>query len=659
MSSENAMLWSPSPERASATALGSYMRWLRSSGRYDAADYDALHEWSVTDQRGFWRSIWDWADVRYDGRIEEVLDRDTMLGARWFTGTRVNYAEHLLRREADAPDATVLHHSSEIRPEPRQMTWGELGHQVRIVATWLRALGVKPGDTVAAVMPNIPETFVAMIATAAIGAVWAAAAPEFGVRAIIDRFAQIKPKVLFVTDGYKFAGKSFARAAEIRALVDAVNSIGQVVWLDYLEPGVPPPPFPSLTLWSEVLEGPAIARADFRFERVPSDHPLWVLFSSGTTGPPKAIVHGHCGMLIEHLKLTRLHLDLGPDTVLFFYTTTGWMMWNIMVANLLTGGASVLYDGSPAWPTLNRLWELAAQTRTTTFGASPTFIHMMDMAGLEPGRDHDLSALSTVIVSGAPATPRTFEWIYRSVAPDISVTSQSGGTEICSAFVGAVPTAPVHAGEIQAVMLGMDVHAWTDDGRDAGEEIGELVVTKAFPSMPLYFVGDPDFHRYHETYFDTFPGVWRHGDFIQFNARKGSIISGRSDSTLNRDGVRIGTAEIYRIVEDVAGVADSLIVSYELPGQGFRMPLFIKTEPGVILDDALRHRIVMALRREGSPRHVPDRIEQVPAIPYTLTAKKMEIPVRRVLLGEVPSVVASPDAMLDPSALDHFLTLRA
>lgn len=424
-----------------------------------------------------------------------------------------------------------------------------------------------------------------------------------------------------------------------------------MVWLDYLAPGEPPPP--GYAAFGDLLATPEPAA--FAFERVDDRHPLWVVFSSGTTGAPKAIVHGHTGILIEHLKLTRLHLDLGPDSTLFFYTTTGWMMWNILLSALLAGGAAVLYDGSPAHPDLNRLWNLAAEARATSFGASPTFVQMMDKAGLRPRDTHDLSALQSVIVAGAPSTPETFAWLYDAVADELAVTSQSGGTEICSGFVGQVATLPVYAGEIQAAMLGMDVRAWDADGQQVPPgTIGELVVPTAFPSQPQYFLNDPDGAKYTAAYFDMYPGVWRHGDFIKLNARGGAYIYGRSDSTLNRHGVRIGTAEIYRVVEAVEGVADSLIVCCELPGGDFHMPLFVRTKPGVALDDALKSRINVALRTDCSPRHVPDVIHAVGSIPYTLTAKKMEIPVRRILLGARPEAVASKDAMLDPAALEAY-----
>jgi acetoacetyl-CoA synthetase len=492
-----------------------------------------------------------------------------------------------------------------------------------------------------------------MIATLAIGAVWSSAAPEFGVKTVVERFGQIRPKLLFAADGYRFAGRDVTRVEEIRQIVAAVPSLERVVFLPYLDAGAAEP-VPGAMRWSQLLDHPDVPRASFRFERVPSDHPLWVVFSSGTTGLPKAIVHGHAGILIEHLKTLALHVGLGPRSCLFFYTTTGWMMFNILLAGLLVRSAVVLYDGSPAWPGPDTLWKLAAESGATCFGASPTFVQMMQKAGVKPRERFDLSRLTSVLLSGSPATPETFAWFYREVKEDLWVTSQSGGTEICSAFVGASPTLPVRAGEIQARALGMDVHAWDEGGRALHGEVGELVVTKPFPSMPLFFWNDDENRRYRESYFDHFPGIWRHGDFLRINERGGCFIQGRSDSTLNRYGVRIGTAEIYRAVEQVAGVVDSLIVCCDLPGGRFYMPLFVKLAPGAVLDDELRKRIDGKLRADCSPRHVPDEIVHVDAIPYTLTGKKMEVPVRKILMGVPLEKAASRDAMAQPAAIDWF-----
>ena len=653
MTQEGELLWSPRAAFVEASQEARFMRWLKAERNLEFADYHALWRWSVTDIEGFWAAIWDYFDVQSDTPYKQVVDSHAMPGAQWFAGSQVNYAEHMLRHEAQGGTDTVFHHLSETRPLA-QMSWQELGRQVRILATQLRAMGIQPGDCVVSYMPNVPETAIAMLATVAVGAVWSSAAPEFGVKTVIDRFSQIKPKLIFAGDGYRFGGKGFLREAEVRQLMDALPSVEQLIWLPYLSPESTPPDIDKLQSWTEVMDQPDIAIEAFSYTRVPHDHPLWVVFSSGTTGLPKAIVHSHVGALTEHLKLMHFHLNLGPDGTMFFYSTTGWMMWNLLLAALLTGGAAVLYDGSPAYPGPDFLWQLAADTGATSFGASPTFVQMMEKAGLEPGKKFDLSKMESIVVAGAPSTPETFEWFYRCVKEDLWVTSQSGGTEICSGFVGASPSLPVYAGEIQTRMLGMDVHAWNEAGQDVNDEVGELVVTKPFPSMPVYFWNDDGGQRYHDAYFDTYPGVWHHGDFIKINERGGCYIYGRSDSTLNRYGVRIGTAEIYRIVEQIEGVADSLVVCCELPGGNYFMPLFLQLQPGQALDETLIAAISQRLREDCSPRHVPDKIYVVEAVPYTLTGKKMEIPVRKLLMGWPLEKAASRDAMMNPQSIDYF-----
>jgi len=652
--SEGQHLWTPSPEFVAGSNVARYMRWLNESRGLEFAGYEALRTWSVTEIEAFWASVWEYFAVESSSPYLRVLDRRTMPGAKWFEGSLVNYAEHLLRYEARAAeDETAFHYLAEDRPLAR-MSWRELGRQVRIVATKLRRLGVAPGDRVVSYMPNAPETAVAMIATIAVGAVWSSAAPEFGVKTVTERFAQIEPKVLFAADGYRFGGKTFAREAEVRAIVAELPTLEHVVWLPCIDETTIPQGIPHLIAWSELIDHPDVARDAFSFERVPYDHPIWILFSSGTTGLPKAIVHSHAGVLLEHLKLMHFHLNLKPGATMFFYSTTGWMMFNLLIAALLTGASAVLYDGNPAYPTPDFLWKLAADTGATMFGASPTFVQMMERAGLEPGKAFDLSRMECVMAAGAPSTPETFEWFYRAVKSDLWVTSQSGGTEICSGFVGASPTLPVYAGEIQTRMLGMDVRAWSDDGHELTDEVGELVVTSPFPSMPIKFWNDDDGRRYRESYFEVFPGVWRHGDFIKINGRGGCYIYGRSDSTLNRFGVRIGTAEIYRAVETEPEVADSLIVCCELPGGNFFMPLFLRMKPGTALTPAVIDRIKARLRQDCSPRHVPDRMYEVDAIPYTLTGKKMEVPIRKILIGIPEEKAASRDAMMNPASLDYF-----
>ncbi|HEY0395603.1 MAG TPA: acetoacetate--CoA ligase [Candidatus Elarobacter sp.] len=649
---EGELLWTPDPAVAAESAVARFMRRLAKCG-HTFTTYEELRRWSVTDLDGFWGAAWQFYEIRSSEPYTRVLDRRTMPGAVWFEGSRVNYAEHLLRHEeVAAPGETAIVHSSELRPLAR-MSWQELGGAVRVVATRLRELGVCPGDRVAAYMPNIPETVIAMLATIAVGAVWSSAAPEFGARTVIDRFAQIEPKLLLATDGYRFGGKDYDRANEVRAILAELPTVERVVWLPYLDPSSRAPVDDALP-WAELAGGAAVAAADFGYERVPHDHPLWVLFSSGTTGLPKPIVHGHVGILVEHLKSTGLQQNLSPSSRMFFYTTTGWMMFNALVSALLQGASIVLYDGHPAHPTPALLWQLAADARATSFGASPTFVQMMQKIGLVPRERFDLSALASVLLTGSPVTPESTAWFYEAVKDDLWVTSPSGGTELCAGLVGGCALLPVYAGEIQTRLLGMDVHAWNERGEEVIGEVGELVVTSPAPSMPLRFMNDPGDARYRETYFENFPGVWRHGDFLKINERGGCYIYGRSDSTLNRYGVRIGSAEIYRAVEQLDEVADSLVVCLELAGGGFYMPLFVRLADGVELNDALVQRIVGKLRADCSPRHVPDEIRAVPAIPYTLTGKKMEIPVRRILAGTAPEKAASREAMMQPAALDWY-----
>jgi len=655
MVEEGDLLWTPRPDFAAGSNVVRFQRWLLEQRGVATADYAALWRWSVDEPAAFWSAIWDFFEIRHDGTYFRSMSSQDMLGVRWFEGARVNYAEHLLRHETKAaPDTVVFHHLAENRPLVT-LSWQALGAEVRILATQLRAMGVQPGDRVVSYLPNIAETAIAMMATVAIGAVWSSAAIEFGVRTVVERFAQIAPKVIFVADGYRFAGKSFNRAAEVRQIIAALPSLRAVIFIPYLDPLHVAPEGGTVLTWSQVMAHPSVAPEAFRFERVAHDHPVWIVFSSGTTGLPKPIVHAHVGVLLEHLKVMHFHINLTEQSVMFFYSTTGWMMWNILLAALLAGSAVVLYDGSPVYPGPDLLWKLAATTGTTSFGASPTFVQIMAKAGLRPGESFDLSRLESIIVSGAPSSPETFEWFYRCVKEDLWVTSQSGGTEICSGFVGAVPTLPVYAGEIQARMLGMDVHVWNEAGTEVIDEVGELVVTRPFPSMPIRFWNDTDGRRYHESYFEHFPGVWRHGDFIKLNRRGGCFIYGRSDSTLNRHGVRIGSAEIYRAVERIPEVADSLVVSCELPRARFFMPLFLRMKEPHQLDDAMRQRIASLLREDCSPRHVPDRMYAVEAIPYTLTGKKMELPVRKILMGWPAEKAASRDAMLDPAALEFFI----
>lgn len=647
---EGELLWTPSQARVEHANVTAFGRWLERECRLAFGHYTELWRWSVGDLESFWGALWDYLEVEASSSYSRVLGRRTMPGAEWFPGARLNYAENVLRRERAG--GIALLHAGESRPLAA-VTWPELGRDVRILATQLRALGVQPGDRVVAWMPNIPQTVVAMLATTAIGAIWACCSPDFGERGALDRFAQLAPKVLFCMDGYRYGGKAFDRRAELERILTGLPGLRQVIYLPYLNPDAAAPRSDVLS-WAEVLDHPPVAASGFRFEQVPFEHPLWTLFSSGTTGLPKAIVHGHGGILLETQKNAIFHFDLHPGERLLFFTTTGWMLWNFLISTLATGAVPVLYDGSPAYPAADALWKLAQDAKATMLGASPTYVEQMVRSGMVPRERFDLSHLTGISLAGSPATPGCMAWFYANVKKDLWVANGSGGTDCCTGFVGGVPTLPVYAGEIQAPSLGVAVKAFNERGESVIDEVGELVITEPLPSMPVGFWNDPDRRRYRESYFEEFPGVWRHGDFFRINARGGCFVLGRSDATLNRYGIRIGTAEIYRTLAALPEVEDSLIVNLDLPDGGFFMPLFVKLTREASLESAAQ-KIRETLRREYTARHVPDRIIAVPAIPMTRTGKKMEVPVRRILLGTAPEKAANVSAMADPHALDFFV----
>ncbi|HWU61734.1 MAG TPA: acetoacetate--CoA ligase [Ensifer sp.] len=626
------ILWTPSEDFVANSGMTRFMAWLKNSRGLSFDSYSDLQRWSCDDIEGFWAAIWDYFEIMSDGPYQSVIDEHRMPGAKWFAGARLNFAEHVLRHERNAPDKVVFHYLSESQPLAG-MTWRQLGSRVRMLAERLRALGIKPGDRVASYMPNVPETMVAMLATTAVGAVWTSAAPEFGVEIVRDRFAQVSPVLLFATDGYRFAGKTFPRDREVTEITAALPSLQHLVWLPVLGESSPPSLGVQSVTWQDLFDGPEISLENFRYERVGSDHPLWVLFSSGTTGLPKALVHGHAGIVVEFYKAAALHQNLGSSSTMFFYSTTGWMMWNTLVWAPMMGGSAVLYDGSPSFPSTEKLWEMASKTGATVFGTSPTFIETMRRANFCPRSKYDLSKVEQIFLAGSPSTAETFGWLYENVSPDLWVTSQSGGTEFCSGILAASPTLPVRAAEIQGMALGFDVGVVGDDGRDVIDQVGEMTIRKPTPSMPLFLWGDEDFRRYRESYLEAYPGRWMHGDFMRLTPHGGAYVYGRSDATLNRFGVRIGSAEIYGTMEAIEGIADSLVVCIEEPGGGFYMPLFVCMKPGFSLDERKRHEIVQRLRKERSPRHVPDEILETPTIPYTLTGKKMEVPVRKLLMG--------------------------
>jgi acetoacetyl-CoA synthetase len=647
---EGDLLWTPGPDRAGRANVTAFARWLSRERGLDFAGYDALWHWSVTDLDGFWQAVWDYCDIEASVPPTAVLGARTMPGADWFPGARLNYAQHVLRRERPGEDA--LYYQSETTPLAG-LPWPDLANGVRVLATRLRAMDVRPGDRVASCMPNIPQTVIAMLATTSIGAVWTSCSPDFGWRGVSDRFGQLTPKVLFCVDSYRYGGQDYDRSAEMAQIIALLPGLEQVIHVPG-PAGLPIVGTLRAQAWDELMDHPAVPAAEFEFEQVPFGHPLWILFSSGTTGLPKAITHSHGGILVEQLKLQTFNMDLRPGDRLFFYTTAGWMMWNFLVSSLLLGVQPLLYDGNPAYPDPGVLWEMAQNARATMFGASPAYVDLLSKVGLVPAEKYDLSALDTVMLAGSPVSAQCAAWFYRNVKPDLWLHVGSGGTDVCTGFTGGVPTLPVYAGEHQARNLGVSAFAFNDRGEPVTGEVGEMVITQPMPSMPVRLWNDDDGELYLRTYFADFPGVWRQGDFFKVNERGGCFVLGRSDATLNRFGVRIGTAEIYAALESVEEVADALIVNLDLPGGGFFMPLFVTLTEGAVLDDALRRKIGERLRTQYTSRHVPDQIIAVPEIPATLTGKKMEVPVRKILLGARPDDAANRNAMANPQALDAF-----
>ena len=648
------LLWEPSADVIERSEMTRYSSWLESERGLRFDDYDALWTWSVTELEQFWASIWDYFEVHSSSRHSQVLGERRMPGASWFEGAELNYAEHLFRDKPDAELAVL--HASELR-DLGQLTWGELRRQVTQLAVGLRELGVERGDRVVAYLPNAPEALVAFLATASIGAVWSSCSPDFGARSVVDRFAQIEPKVLFCVDGYRYGGKDFDRRETVAGLQREMPTLERTVVVPYLDSDPDLSALRDAMTWQELLV--AGEGAELSFAHVPFAHPLWVLYSSGTTGLPKAIVQGHGGILLEHLKKLGLHVDAQPGDRVFWFTTTGWMMWNFLVSGLLTRAAIVLYDGNPGHPDMGVLWDLADRTGMTCFGTSASYVAACMKAGVEPGDGRDLSRLRAVGSTGSPLSPEGFDWIYEHVGKDTWLFSTSGGTDVCTAFVGGVPLLPVYRGELQGRALGAKVEAFDEDGKSVVDEVGELVITEPMPSMPLYFWNDPDGERYRASYFEHYPGIWRHGDWIEITSRGTAVIYGRSDSTINRQGVRMGTSEIYRAVQSVDEVIDALVVDVPRPGTEGWMPLFVVLREADELDDELRGEIKRRIREQCSPRHVPDEIYPITEVPRTLSGKVLEVPVKRILTGEAPEKAVSRDSLANPEALDYFVQLSS
>jgi acetoacetyl-CoA synthetase len=644
-------LWTPSPAQIESSRLFAFQQWLEQSKGLSFDDYAALWQWSIDDIDTFWLCIWGYFDVQADGSNLPVLGQRTMPGAQWFPNASLNYAEHTFL-QADASRPAMIARREDC--EPYEVSWAQLRRDVGALAATLKRLGISRGDRVASYMPNRSETVIAFLASASIGAIWSSCAPDMGVSVVLDRFKQIEPKLLFAVDSYSYSGKQHDRSGVVTELMSGLASVAHVIHVSGPLAGNG-----TTNAWRQVLKWDACigTEAELTFDRVPFAHPLWVVYSSGTTGLPKPIVHSHGGIVITHLKTMALQHDLRPADRLMFLGGTGWIVWNLQVGALLTGATIVLYDGNPAWPDNKAIWSFIDAQRVSLFGCGAAYLTNCMKDGLKPRDFAQLDRLRSINATGSPLPADAYEWVYASVKTDLWLASISGGTDIASGFVACAPSLPVVAGEIQCRELGVAAYAFDEAGHSVLNVVGELVITQPMPSMPVYFWGDEGNKRYLESYFELFPGLWRHGDWIRFSERGSSVIYGRSDSTINRFGIRMGTAEIYRVVEALPEIRDSLVVDLEFLGRPSSMPLFVVLRDGVTLDDALRARIAAEIRTKASPRHVPDQMHQITQVPRTLTGKKMEVPVRRLLLGALAEKVAHPDAMANPASFEFFVRM--
>ncbi len=646
------ILWTPTPEIKNNSNLQRFMAWLQAHHGLVFSNYNELWQWSVDHVTDFWAYLTDYFDIRFHHAYSVVRTETPMIETEWFPHGTLNYAEHLFRHKN--PDRPAILFQSE-RHELQAISWAELEARVAAFAQWLQNQGVETGDRVVAYLPNIPEATIAFMATCSIGAVWSSCSPDFGISSVIDRFRQIEPRVLVAVDGYQYNGKAYDKMETLQEICAGLPSLEKVVMVPYLNAAANAGQLPHGLPWSDALETP---HQGLSFVPVPFDHPIWVLYSSGTTGAPKAITHGHGGVLLEHYKYLAFHNDVHPGEVFFWFSTTGWMMWNFLQGALLLGATIALYDGGPGYPSLQVLWRFAEQAGVHHFGTSAPFIVACMKRKLKVAQQFDLSKLRSIGSTGAPLPPEGFTYVYEYIKPDVWLTSMSGGTDVCTAFVGGCPLEPVFEGEIQVRALGCDLKAYDEAGHILFDEVGEMVITQPMPSMPIYFWNDAGKERYRESYFDTYPNTWRHGDWVRITPRNTLVILGRSDATLNRQGIRIGTAEIYRSLHAIGEIEDSLIVNLERPDGSHFMPLFVVLKESVPLDGALVQRIKTQLRTDYSPRHVPDAIVATPAIPYTISGKKMEKPVKKILMGHPVEQAANKDSMRNPEAMEWYVAFR-
>ncbi len=646
-SEEVKLLWTPTEVFKEESNLSHYMAWLADNEGMVFENYQQLWSWSVDKPGDFWGSLWNYFDIIFEGEYSTVLQGSKMPHYRWFQGSRLNYAEHIFRNENDSRPAII--HKREGK-DIEQISWKELRSKVAALQAFLLKSGVSAGDLVVGYLTNTPEATISLLAANSIGAVWSSCSPDFGVSSVIDRFAQVSPKVLIAVNGYQYGGKVYDKTDVVKEVISALPTVEKVILIDIVEAS----PIEGTAPWEEIV---TTAASKLEFVRVPFEHPMWILYSSGTTGIPKAITHSQGGILMEHLKYLYFHNNVKKGDRCFWYTTTGWMMWNYIQSALLCGGTVVLYDGSPAWPSVDALWQLAEEAKIQHLGASAGYIIANMKEGTTPSQRYDLSALVSVGSTGSPLPPEGFDWIYSHLKKDVWLTSISGGTDVCSAFVGGNPLWPVYSGEIQCRALGCKLEAFDDMGQPVLDEVGEMVITAPMPSMPIYFWNDAGDQRYISSYFELFEGIWRHGDWIRITSRNGLVIYGRSDATLNRGGVRIGTSEVYRAVDKITTVEDSLIICLEKEGGEYYMPLFVKLQKGVTLSEDLTREINQAIRNEYTPRHVPDEIIAVADIPYTISGKKTESPVKKILMGQPLERAVNKDALRNPQAMDFFIKM--